>query len=180
MKIFAKIMLFISAYTPLFLIIIMKNYPQLADLYVNWAFLEIIILIVIALIIIISNLFLLFYLFGIVKSRSTRTFEVKSSINKTSDTLNYLLPYIIGLIGFNITLLQDLISLAILLFIVFVVYINSNLILMNPLLNALGFKFYGLELKNGDNIIVITKKDIKNNISINPKRIDKGLYIIRG
>jgi hypothetical protein len=167
MRIYTQLALFISSYTPLLIIIILEYYQS----YLKFS-------LIVLVIVIIVNGFLLGYLGGIVKGRSNRDFKVKTSENKTSDTLNYLLPYVIALVGLKLTSITDILILGILLAVVFVVYIHSNLLLMNPLLNALGFKFYNLEVDPKDKIIVISKKHLKADITIKTKRISKGLYLL--
>lgn len=167
MRVTTQGILFISAYTPLLAIIILRYYKT-----------HLIESLIVLIFIIIANGFLFGFLWGIVKHRSVRTFKVKSSINKTSDTLNYLIPYIISFLGLKLTQWNDLLSLLIILGIVFVIYVHSNLILMNPLINAFGYKFYSVEIGRGDNIIVITQKDLRVDNTITTKRISKGLYMM--
>lgn len=166
MRVTTQLVLFISSYTPLFIIIILKYYQAhlISSLFVLT-------------ILIFCNLVLVLYL-EIVKGRSKRTFKVVNSENKTSDTLNYLLPYVLAFIGLDLSNIIDLLILGILLFVVFVVYIHSNLMLMNPILNLIGFKFYSLEVDQKDKIMVISKKHLKADITIKTKRIDSGLYLL--
>jgi hypothetical protein len=166
MRVYTQLILFISSYTFLFLIFLLRYYQT--HLYES---------LIVVLILIFVNLFLLGY-WNIISNRSIRSLGVKSAVNKTSNTLNYLLPYVIAFLGLQLTHWQDLTSFVILMGIVFVVYVQSNLIYINPLLNALGYKFYEVELNTGDIIIVISKKHLKADITIKTKRIEKGLYLM--
>lgn len=168
MRLYFKLILFISAYTPL-LVIIMLRYFQIQSYKLGAGILVIILY---------SNAVLFSYLFTNVKKRSNRQNKPQKVTNITSDTLNYILPYVVSFIGFQFTDWVSIISLLILLGVVFVIYVHSNLILMNPLLNAIGYKFFRVELINDENIIVISKKDIKKNITIKTKRIDDDLYFL--
>lgn len=168
MRLYFKLILFISAYTPL-LLIIMLRYFQIQSYDIA---------IFILALILFSNVILFSYLFTNVLKRSNRHYKPKKAVNKTSDTLNYILPYVVAFVGFQFTDWVSIISLLILLGVVFVIYVHSNLILMNPLLNALGYKFFSVELINEENIIVISKKNIKRDITIKTKRIDDDLYFL--
>ena len=158
--------LFISSYSLLFIIIAVRYYdthPLQSSIVI---------------IVVIFSYVVLTQSFRIFKGRSNRHFSVESVSDETSETLTYLIPYIIAFLGLQLTKWQDIFSFLILLGIVFVVYIRSNLILMNPILNAIGYKFYKVKIGPGPDIIVITKKDLKASITIKTKRISKGLYLL--
>lgn len=158
--------LFISSYSFLFIIIAIRyldTHPYQS---------------VIVLIIVFSSFAFLTQSWEIYKGRSNRSFFVENVVDNTSETLTYLIPYIIAFLGLQLTKWQDIFSFLILLGIVFVVYIRSNLILMNPILNAIGYKFYKVKIGTGPDILIITKKDLKAGITIKTKRISKGLYLL--
>jgi len=115
---------------------------------------------------------------NIFKKRSNRYFTAETVTDKTSETLTYLVPYIIAFLGIELTKWQDILSFLILLGIVFIVYIRSNLILMNPILNAFGYRFYNVGISTGEEILVIARKDLKAGMQITTKRISKGLYLL--
>ncbi len=64
---------------------------------------------------------------------------------------------------------KNLLSIGIILFITLVIYVNSNLIYMNPMLNISGYSILKITVKRNDKIyqyILITKSKNKN-IQIN-------------
>jgi hypothetical protein len=102
---------------------------------------------------------------------------VKKSVNRTSDALNYIIAYIVTFLGFKFNTWQDYLSLTILLVIIFFIYVNSDLIFVNPLLNVIGFKIISVEVKEGGEIILITKNStIKSDDKIFVKNITDNIY----
>jgi hypothetical protein len=67
--------------------------------------------------------------------------------NKSKDALTYLVPYIIAFISFDMTKWQDLTALFVLLILLFAVYVNSDLLYINPLIALFGYQIYQVEVK---------------------------------
>lgn len=98
-------------------------------------------------------------IFRLTRGGTKSTFTIKKSINRTSDALNYIIAYIIAFLGFRFELWQDWVSLFILLAVIFFVYVHSNLIFVNPLLNICGYKIYDIEVVESGSIVLITKRN---------------------
>jgi len=166
MRFWVKILLFISAYTPLFLIFILR-YIDFNTLYF-W--IGIFVLIVVNLIWI--------PVFRIAKGWTKNRFTVKKSINRTSDALNYIIAYIIAFLGFQFDKWQDWTALIILLTVIFFIYVHSNLIFVNPLLNICGYKIHDVEVIESGHLILITRKNIlKENENIQVKNLSDNIYL---
>jgi len=172
MRLWVKGGLFLSSYLPLFLIMAIKNWFNLYLL----------------LILIFVSLYSLVW-FAIIKISKTNTqesYRVLKTEDKMKESLNYLIPYIISFIGFNLDRWQDWFALIILLTILSVVYINSNLIYVNPLLSFFRYKIYHAEIckpsigcdETKEEIILLSKKKhIKKNEDIVVKGIDQGIFL---
>jgi hypothetical protein len=132
MRFWVKIGLFLSAYLPLFLILAIKNWYSVTAT-----------LIVICVAIYSSVWFLVIW---IRKKETSDSFRVFSVENKSKDALTYLVPYIISFIGFEMNKWQDLTALFVLLLILFIVYVNSDLLYINPLLALFNYQVYGVEV----------------------------------
>lgn len=152
MKKWVKIFLFISSYTPLFAILILKNIKCLNNRKV------IILLILFSSFIILSNM-ILFYILNnhIIAPKQLKITKV---ISKNDETLNYIVSYIIPFIGFELSNIYDILSIMILFFIIGWIYINSNLIFMNPILNLLKYNIYEITDEYNNSYILISKKII--------------------
>ncbi|MEM3858330.1 MAG: hypothetical protein QW478_02855 [Candidatus Micrarchaeaceae archaeon] len=116
--------------------------------------------------------------FRIAKGWTKKTLTVKKSINRTSDALNYIIAYIIAFLGFQFDKWQDWVALIILLTTIFFIYIHSNLIFVNPLLNIWGYKIYDVEVMERGHLVVITKKSIlKEDEKIQLKSLSDNIYL---
>jgi hypothetical protein len=113
--------------------------------------------------------FVWFVIVWFVQKATSESFSVTKIEDKTKDSLAYLIPYIISFIAINFSDYRDVLSLGILLLILFVVYINSDLLFVNPLLSFLKFKIYSAEVckktagceDTVSIITLITKRNIK-------------------
>lgn len=165
MREYVKLLLFISAYTPLFLILFIQYIQFLSPLFI----------VSILLLALINSVW--FVIFYISKSWTVSEYTVKKSVNRTSDALNYIIAYIVTFIGFKFNTWQDYLSLAILLVIIFFIYVNSDLIFVNPMLNVIGFKIISVEVKEGGEIVLITKNStLKDDDKIAVKNITDNIY----
>jgi hypothetical protein len=155
MSLLIKVGLFLSAYLPLFAILAVKNWYDLltfalllgACLYS----------------------FVWFLLIWYTQKSTYESWTVIKIEDKSKDSLAYLIPYIISFMTVNVGDVRDMASLGILLIILFAVYINSDLLFVNPLLSFLNFKIYTAEVRKNlvgvestSNIItLITRNSIK-------------------
>ncbi|MDI6719551.1 MAG: hypothetical protein QMD46_08085 [Methanomicrobiales archaeon] len=169
MRLWVKIGLFLSAYLPLFLILAINNW---FNLYITGLF---VIILVISLI--------WFVVVFIVKRTTRESYHVVNVENKAKDALNYVIPYIISFISLDLSKWQDSIALAILLVIIFVVYVQSELLYINPLLFFFGYSLYSLEVckpslgceETKTEITIIAKRKISKSDRIEVWEIDEGI-----
>ena len=166
MKLWVKGALFISAYTPLLLILILK--------YLNPS--DFIFFICIFLLILVNLIWII--IFKITRSWTSSTYTVKKSINRSSDALDYIIAYVITFLGFEFKTWQDITSIFILLIVIFFVYVHSNLIFTNPLLNIFGFKIQQVEVQEGGEMVLITKKfNLKKGDKITVKNMSDNIFL---
>lgn len=200
-----KLMLFCSAYSPLFIIlsIIYFNFNQLNNIFnfiksislnqfnstnitsINKLFstieFNLDILISIFLFLFALTFIILFYFYFISTGGGSNHFiKIKSADNKTHDFLNYLLPYMLSFLStdiFNLTQIKGVLLFLIIMGLIYAIYTNSNLIFFNPLLILFNIKFYEVIDDKNNNLIVISKETINyNNKYIRTKKISENLY----
>lgn len=185
-----KLILFFSAYFPLFLILCIKNcdlfckYSEFIHTKTFWM-----ILIPFLISILSCFLFLLFILFLNKKSADSE-YELIDYSDSASQSISYVLTYIIPFLDFNLTDRYDIICVYILLFIIGIIYVNTNMMYTNPWLYILGYSAYEVELKQGDeyqkSILLIDNKNkfsLRKSIKINTALInnnDKELQLYKG
>jgi hypothetical protein len=121
-----KIALFLSAYSSLFLIFLIKNFDTES---IRWVFL---ILTVVPAVLLLLALFFLSRIAG-----SQEKISKLENINSTN--IEFIVAYILPFLALDFTLLPDVISLSILFLILGFIYVRSNLFFMNPTLNLFGY-----------------------------------------
>ncbi|MBU6996578.1 MAG: hypothetical protein HXS41_06280 [Theionarchaea archaeon] len=166
MRGWVRSLLFISAYSPLLLIFIIKYFEMGSrDFWISILVLSLV-----------NSIWI--PVFVIARKWNPVVFNVRKSKNRTSDALDYIIAYIIVFLGFEFNQWQDVASIAILLIVIFFVYIHSNLIFINPLLNVFGFKIHDVEAVTGGNIVLITREfKLARKQRIQATRMSDNIYL---
>jgi hypothetical protein len=146
-SVLSRLLLFSSSYSPLFVILGILN--SFGNQMVSLSLFATAIL---------SFLFLLFFL------RYERRFvshnvTVAHVSPRDADTMSYIVTYLLPFISVSFNDLRNAIALCILLAVVAVLYIRSNLIYVNPILNLLGYHLFEVESKEGKVSALICKRD---------------------
>jgi hypothetical protein len=133
MRLVVKLGLFLSAYLPLFLILAIKTWFDVTAIVILLA--------------VVLYSFVWFLMIWVRQKETTDSYNVVGVENKSKEALTYLVPYIIAFISFDMTKWQDLTALFVLMLLLFVVYVNSDLLYINPLLALFSYQVYQVEVK---------------------------------
>lgn len=200
----SKIFLFFSSYAPLFLIILIKNHSAITKNFleifnildkngnisiIGFLFCCVKIIIhptTVLLISLLVGIYFLIYL--LIKHNDLVQDKIKISKieNVTSESMTYIITYLVPFLSLKLHSVIDLYCIIILIMTIGIIYINSDMLYINPLLHFFGyrtFKISGEILNNKkkvENMFLITPRKIsninKNNI-INFLQYDEGLLI---
>ena len=177
--------LFFIAYYPLFLILLIQNSKLIDRIFAwdfkNFKFIELndvfIWGIILGLIIFaIITIFLKFQ-----NNTNTIQYKVLSIKDISHETLNYILTYLIAFLSLDMNSPKMILSIILLLFIIGVIYINSNMLYVNPILQLLGYSIYELTVTRHNiddecRIIAISKiGKIKKNEYIDISLVNEGV-----
>jgi hypothetical protein len=164
MRDWVKWALFANAYTPFFLILLIRDlqpgaWPPQGSPSARHAFWHLFGMPffswpVLALLIV-SNLALLLFLRGAFLAPDPLP-AFTTSTSKAADSLNYIVTYIIPFLDFDKH--KDVMPLLILLVVIGVIYVHSNLLATNPMLSFFGYRLYELSSEGKDSFLLITKK----------------------
>jgi hypothetical protein len=141
-----RVVLFMSSYTPLFLIMAVKDgalHPYFALAMVMLA--------------VTSVILLLFYL----RRSSDLAVDiviVEKVSGKDSEAMSYIVTYLIPFLDIKLNELSSLISLLLLFLVVGVLYVHSNLIYINPTLNLLSYHLFEIEVEGGKTSALLSKR----------------------
>lgn len=136
---FAKIILFITAYLPLSIIMLVKYHHSSAVAMYTTGF-----------ILLVSFICCIIVLQILDETNKTEgsIYEIMTIEDQSQLSLNYLFTYIIPFITMTLDDISNLVSIGIFIFITLVIYVNSNLLYMNPFLNICGYSILKVNLKN--------------------------------
>lgn len=189
-----KYLLFGSAYSPLFTLILLHTLPSinLADLFPANIFDilrigNLLLPLLLSFIPIICAWFFGKYLYRrSAETTGIRYFYVKQYEDKTQEVLSYIIPYIISLMTVSILDLNSILSIIVLLVLLYPIYANSSMIYINPVLALMGYRLYNVTVEHpepensnhGLNIMLITRrKKIQNDTLISLHDISTGIYL---
>lgn len=170
----ASLVLFLSAYSPLMLILIIKDYDatNLGLLPQNPVFSGILLLIAVF-----SSLAVL---------RSVReidgglTVTVTKASNKSGDMFGYTIPYMLSFMKVNLGDWQIIVSLALFLAILFIMAYRSQTVFVNPILALAGYMLIDCTFKRGDKEIqamVVTRQPLAVGDTCRMERLSHYLYV---
>lgn len=170
----ASLVLFLSAYSPLMLILIIKDYDATNPglLPQNPVFSGILLLIAVF-----SSLAVL---------RSVReidgglTVTVTKASNKSGDMFGYTIPYMLSFMKVNLSDWQIIVSLALFLAILFIMAYRTQTVFVNPILALAGYMLIDCTFKRGDKEIqamVVTRQPLAVGVTCRMERLSHYLYV---
>jgi len=139
--------LFFSSYSPLFLILAVRNLDKT--------------MIGSAILVGISLLSLLFLgrFMNSAKHQALFHVTVTRVESRDSEVMAYIVTYLIPFLGISVSDFVDAVSLSIMLGLIAVLYVRSNLIYINPILGLWGYRLFEVETENGKISALVCKRD---------------------
>lgn len=168
-----NILLYLSAFMPMYFLISVKHVIELVSRKIQPNSLNIIVLITMFLAISLGIYGIYLEIFN--KNESERKIELISKKNITDEHfLGYFSLFVLFAITFNLSKLSMFIIFVVILIMIGIVYVKNKLFYINPLLNICGYNFYDITYKiEGENQQENTKIFYKGNLLNNKKYILK-------
>lgn len=193
----ARFALFVSSYLPLFFLIIGRQVSQNSE-YLNWGGLSCANFYLFVVKFGLSCILALVSIFGIIGGlltvkkleSNTRTsgdvVQIIDIKNKNSEAIGYIATYIIPFLFQSYNGLYECLSVLFLMCIIYQIYINSSLILINPLLN-IWFSIYEIEYsynisenkQNKNGLIISENKYLDDDMPIKIYEIGHKLFFAK-
>ncbi len=114
------------------------------------------------------------------KGMATVPLEIKSVSKADSETMSYIVSYIIPFIAIPWDDPKQAIGLAIFFFVLGILYINSNMIHINPMLYMCRFHLYQIENEAGDTFSLLSKKRIRRGQKLQVIKADDDILLKLG
>ena len=94
------------------------------------------------------------------------------------EVLSYIAVYLVPFLGLDLTEINDVVLFCGFLVVLCIVYINSNMLFVNPLLSLAGFHTFEVTDKNNSVFTVLTReRDIPDGVTISPAQVDRHLRV---
>jgi hypothetical protein len=170
----ASLLLFLSAYAPLLLILVIKDYDPSCFHWLprNPFFSGAILLIAI------GSCIGIFH--AVRDIRSGLTVEVIKASNKSGEMFGYTIPYMISFLRIDLNDWQTLVSLFIFLAMLFIVTYRTQTVFINPVLALAGYMLIDCTFKRGTTetqALVITRAPMRIGESYVLERLSHYLYV---
>ncbi len=185
----AQFALFVSSYLPLFILIIVRQVSE-NSMFLHWAGFSFVGIKIFALKFGLSTILILVSIIGLFGywqtlgnieevAKNGNPVTVKDVKNKNSEAIGYIATYIIPFLFQSFTGWYECVSVLFLMVIIYRIYINSSLLLINPLL-SFKFSIYEIEYvennKNKNGLIISRDKCLQDDSNIKLYEIGHKLY----
>ena len=169
-----SLILFLSSYSPLMLILIIKDYDanNLGLLPRHPMFSGILLIIAVS-----SSLAILY---AIREIDSGLTVTIIKVSNKSSDMFGYTIPYMLSFMKINLEDWQTVVSLFLLLSVMFIIAYRTQTVFVNPILALAGYMLIDCSFKRGEKEIqamVVTRKPLSIGDTCRMERLSHYLYV---
>lgn len=134
-----RILLFLSSYLPLFFILSVLLFNK------SW-----IISAICTAICVLSLLALWWYLHRCHKRHQRKFTRLRNYQRRDSEVMSYIASYVVPLATLSLDLFSQMFILITFLLVLLVLYVNSNMIYINPTLNVMGYHLYEIETEDGE------------------------------
>lgn len=141
-----RVLLFLSSYAPLLVILGVRN--AFGHMKISYVLFGVAALSILGLVIYLS----------VARRLTAHEIVVQQAVSKDGEAMSYIVTYLLPFLAIDSGNRADQISLAIVLLMLAVLYISSNLIHMNPMLNLGGYRILELDSQDGKRCTLITKR----------------------
>ena len=166
LKNYIKWLLFLSSYVPLYLILLLFVWDS--NRLIFYFLIGLTAITIIALLIVLKAL-----------NSFEKTFvKLKKVDPKNSEFISYIFTYILPFLSSNFSDVKYIIAMAGIFLLIGFMYVRSNLIYTNPLLNLLGYDLYEIEDHKENIMVLITKASyLKKETNVKVINIGKNVYL---
>src|SRR6266478_9860369 len=140
-----RLILFLSSYAPLFLIIAMRGWRDSRHLAVGLAGVAVV------------SVAVLFIFLSTAQKLAPDKVTVSSVVSRDGDAMSYIVTYLLPFLAVKLSDVTDVVSLGIVLLVIAILYVNSNMIYTNPVLNIAGYHIFEIHDVDGKTSALISR-----------------------
>lgn len=165
---YVRLILFLSSYSPLFFIFAIQN--PFKNVKISYALIAIGVM----------SIIVLWYLLSLMGKIEPEYLVITQVNHKDGEAMSYIVTYLIPFLGIDFSKTDNWVSLLIMFGILAIIYINSNLIYTNPLLNLSGYHIFEVQCEDGKTIMMVGKgSQIPLGRNVLAVHLDENIYLGR-
>jgi hypothetical protein len=164
-SILTRLLLFVSSYFPLaaiFFVLFLKNHPLSAIVVLSIGTLGL--------------LGLAIYL-RVVNRLSAISVKIKDVQRRDAESMSYIVSYVIPFLAVPFNGFEQGIALAIFFFVLAILYVNSNMIHINPMLNLVRYHIYEVTLEDDTTHALISKRRISRGETLSTIKVGEDILL---
>ena len=141
----SRVVLFLSSYSPLFLIVGLLNS---SDAWVTLVFFGIAF----------GSIIVLFLFLRTYREITPYSVTLKSVSSRDSDAMSYIVTYLLPFLGISFKEVLSAVSFVIFIVVIGIIYVSSNMVYINPILSFRGYHLFEVEDEAGKVSALICKR----------------------
>jgi hypothetical protein len=165
MNAFAQLALFLSSYSPLFVVFALLN--SFGGGFSSWLCLALAAI----------GLGLLVVLYKVARRFSPSDLNVTSSQVRDGDAIAYIATYLVPFAAVAVTTPRERGALGLFVLLIAVLYVRSELFYINPILALVGYRLFQVTTPMGTSVVLLTRKRfLQSNITLSARRLSDYVY----
>jgi hypothetical protein len=165
MNAFAQLALFLSSYSPLFVVFALLN--SFGSGISSWLCLAVAAI----------GLALLVVLYKVARRFAPSDLNVTSSQIRDGDAIAYIATYLVPFAAVAVTTARERGALGLFVLLIAVLYVRSELFYINPILALVGYRLFQVTTPTGTSVVLVTRKRfLQSNITLSARRLSDYVY----
>ena len=166
-SVLARLILFLSSYIPLLLILLVLFWDN-----------RIVAVTAVAMTLVGLAGLILFFGWSI-PGREPTTLTPIDVRRADSEVMAYIVSYVMPFLALGFEELRQIVALAIFLMVIAIIYVNSGMIHINPILNLMGYRLYEVVTKDGATFAVLSRTRLVRGERVSVVRVGDDLCVAR-
>lgn len=102
---------------------------------------------------------------------------VASVQRRDAEAMSYIVSYIIPFLAMPFQSLEEALSLGVFFFVIGILYVNSNMIHINPMLNLSGYHLFEISVNSGATYSLITRREVIRGDTVSAVKASNGIFL---
>lgn len=176
LRLWFRIILFLSSYTPLFILFLFRNFSK-NGVNLSLDGIDSIFSLILIILVFIPNIILFLYIRSRTHTDNPRDITIKHKEEMNYIYIEYLITYIIPFLSFSYADIWEIASILLLLLVICYVYVNSNLLYVNLMLNVFGYNLFKIKDTWNEYMLISKRKRLILEDTIKTESVSESFII---